>query len=216
MLSFRRRKSARAGIRAALLAGATVAAVGLSAGSASASPSCTGNNIIGEGASLQKNAQQNVWTPAFHTEICNDVGTEPTVTYESVGSGAGLKAVELRQRRTRHNQHRAPVHRHRRRADRSADQKHHQRHHRRRLQRRQGADDPGHADLDRHRRQSACRLRRSRRSPTSTWRTCSTGPCSSGRSSPTVRAAPACESRDHAGRRASTARAPPSSSRTTC
>jgi ABC-type phosphate transport system substrate-binding protein len=89
MLSFGRRKSARVGIRAALLAGATVAAVGLSAGSASASLSCTGNSITGEGSSLQKNAQQVVWAPAFHTEVCNK-GTEPTVTYNAVGSGGGM------------------------------------------------------------------------------------------------------------------------------
>jgi ABC-type phosphate transport system substrate-binding protein len=83
------KKSTRAGVRAALLAGATVAAVALSAGSASASLSCTGNNITGEGSSLQKNAQLSVWNPAFHAEICN-FGTEPTVTYNAVGSGGGL------------------------------------------------------------------------------------------------------------------------------
>ncbi len=88
MLSFGK-KSTRAGIRAALLAGATVAAIGLSAGSASASLSCTGNSITGEGSSLQKSAQQVVWAPAFHAEICNK-GTEPTVTYNAVGSGGGL------------------------------------------------------------------------------------------------------------------------------
>jgi ABC-type phosphate transport system substrate-binding protein len=90
MFRFERKKSAKAGIRAALLAGATVAAVGLSAGSASASLKCTGSNIIGQGSSLQKIAQQNVWAPAFASEVCNK-GTFPTVTYESTGSGAGLK-----------------------------------------------------------------------------------------------------------------------------
>lgn len=90
MLSSRRGRSARAGVRAALLAGAAVAVVGLGAGSAAAAPSCTGANIVGRGASLQKIAQQNVWSPAFHSEICNS-GTEPTVTYESVGSGPGLE-----------------------------------------------------------------------------------------------------------------------------
>lgn len=90
MLRFGRMKSARAGLRATLLAGATVAAVGLSAGSASAAPSCTGSNIISQGSSLQKIAQQNVWAPAFSSEVCNS-GTKPTVTYESTGSAAGLK-----------------------------------------------------------------------------------------------------------------------------
>jgi ABC-type phosphate transport system substrate-binding protein len=90
MLSFGRRKTARAGIRAALMAGAAIAVVGLSAGSAAASPSCTGSNITGRGSSLQKIAEQNVWSPNFHSNICNS-GTEPTVTYESTGSGAGLE-----------------------------------------------------------------------------------------------------------------------------
>lgn len=90
MLSFRRRKSARAGIRAALVAGAAVAVLGLGTGSAVAAPSCSGSNITGRGSSLQKIAQQNVWAPAFHSKVCNS-GTEPTVTYEAVGSGAGLK-----------------------------------------------------------------------------------------------------------------------------
>ncbi|MGN6587782.1 MAG: PstS family phosphate ABC transporter substrate-binding protein [Solirubrobacterales bacterium] len=90
MLRIGRDKSARAGIRAALLAGATVLVVAFSGGSASASVSCTGSNIIGQGSSLQKIAQQNVWAPAFAGEICNK-GSFPTVTYESTGSGAGLK-----------------------------------------------------------------------------------------------------------------------------
>lgn len=91
MLRFGKKESAR-GARVALLAGATVAALGfggVSAGSASAALNCTGSNIIGQGSSLQKIAQQNVWAPAFSSSICNK-GTHPTVTYESTGSGAGL------------------------------------------------------------------------------------------------------------------------------
>ncbi len=92
MFSFRRGKSARAGVRAVLLAGATVAVVGFgTAGTASASLSCTGSNIEGIGSSLQKIAQQNVWGPNFHKNICN-FGTEPVITkYEPAGSGAGMK-----------------------------------------------------------------------------------------------------------------------------
>ncbi len=93
MSLFGRKKSARAGLRATLLAGATVAALGLGglgASGAAAEPLCTGGNIIGQGSSLQKIANQNVWIPAFQTEICNK-GKFPTVTYESTGSGAGLK-----------------------------------------------------------------------------------------------------------------------------
>lgn len=94
MSRFGIRKSGRAGLRAALLTGATVAALavgGLGAGSASASVLCNGGNIIGEGSSLQKVAQLNVWIPAFQTEVCNS-GTFPTIEYKAEGSGAGLKA----------------------------------------------------------------------------------------------------------------------------
>ena len=91
MLGFNKKTTVRTGLRAALLAGATVAALGLGGvGSASAAPKCTGSNITGQGASLQKIAQQEVWIPAFQTEICNK-GTFPTVTYNSTGSGGGLK-----------------------------------------------------------------------------------------------------------------------------
>jgi len=60
---------------------------------------CSGSNIIGKGSSLQKLAQQTVWNPGFNTSVnpkaCS--GTQgskgtPKVTYESVGSGAGLEA----------------------------------------------------------------------------------------------------------------------------
>lgn len=93
MLSFGRMKSVGTGLRASLVAGATVAALGvaaLGASGASAAAVCTGSNIIGQGASLQKNVQQTIWAPAFANEVCNK-GVHPTVTYESTGSGAGLK-----------------------------------------------------------------------------------------------------------------------------
>src|SRR5262249_8684258 len=93
MLSFGKKKSARAGLRAALLAGATVGAfalVGLgAAGTASASLNCGGSAITGAGSSLQKVAQQNVWTPGFNgaTGVCP---SGPGIAYEPVGSGAGM------------------------------------------------------------------------------------------------------------------------------
>lgn len=91
MLRLSRKK--RIGARATILAGATasvLALAGIGAGSASAAPQCTGGNIVGEGSSLQKIAQQSVWAPAFSSTICNK-GNFPTVTYNSVGSGAGMK-----------------------------------------------------------------------------------------------------------------------------
>jgi ABC-type phosphate transport system substrate-binding protein len=89
MLGFKRRTTARAGVGAALLASAAVAALGVGAGSASAAPFCTGSSITGQGASLQKIAQQNVWGPGFETNICPGSGIK--ITYNSTGSGAGLK-----------------------------------------------------------------------------------------------------------------------------
>src|SRR5262245_17672182 len=96
MLSFKlfKRKSARRGTRAGLMAGAAVVGLGIgvaSAGSAAAAPSCTGQNIFGEGASLQKVAQKEVLNPGFNT-LCTGVGTEPKVSYEGPGSGNGLNA----------------------------------------------------------------------------------------------------------------------------
>ena len=94
MLRLRRKSSGRAGIRVALLSGTAVAALGLSAlgaGSAAASVKCTGSNITGQGSSLQHVAQEAVWGPGFESSICNS-GTHPTITYNSTGSGAGLKA----------------------------------------------------------------------------------------------------------------------------
>jgi ABC-type phosphate transport system substrate-binding protein len=92
MLGFGMKKTARkTGVRAALLTGATVAALGfggLSAGGAVAAPACNGSNIVGAGSSLQRVAQEKVWIPTFQTSICPG---GPTVTYNAVGSGAGMK-----------------------------------------------------------------------------------------------------------------------------
>jgi len=82
----------RSRARVALLAGGVVAALGfgaLNVGTAAAAPACTGSSITGQGASLQKIAQQNVWKVGFESSICNK-GTEPKITYNSTGSGAGL------------------------------------------------------------------------------------------------------------------------------
>jgi ABC-type phosphate transport system substrate-binding protein len=86
-----RNRSARRGLRASILAGATVVALaigGLSAGGASAAVECTGNSITGQGSSLQRVIEQEVWKPGFETGICPG---GPTITYNSTGSGGGLK-----------------------------------------------------------------------------------------------------------------------------
>jgi ABC-type phosphate transport system substrate-binding protein len=90
MLRLRRKSSGRAGVRAALLSGAAVAALGVSAlgaGSAAAAPGCTGaKTITGQGASLQNIAQTKVWGPGF-AGLCP--GFE--IKYISSGSGAGME-----------------------------------------------------------------------------------------------------------------------------
>ena len=92
MLILGRNKSAGVGLGAAI-AGAMLLALmfaGLAASKASAFD-CTGGPILGEGASLQGVAQNNVWIPGFHTAaICGPTG--PAVTYKAEGSGAGLAA----------------------------------------------------------------------------------------------------------------------------
>lgn len=93
MFAGKNEKRGRSRARVALLAGGVVAALGfgvLNVGAAAAAPACTGNSITGQGASLQKVAQQNVWGPNFGNVICNK-GSLPKITYNSTGSGAGLK-----------------------------------------------------------------------------------------------------------------------------
>jgi ABC-type phosphate transport system substrate-binding protein len=92
--------SARRILPACILSAATVAALAApGAASASLGTQCSGVSITAQGSSLQKIAQQNVWTPGFNTSTnklaCNgSQGSKgkPTVTYTSTGSGAGLKS----------------------------------------------------------------------------------------------------------------------------
>jgi ABC-type phosphate transport system substrate-binding protein len=96
--------SARRIIPACIITAASVAAL-VAPGAASAgtlAEQCAGENITGKGSSLQKIAQLSVWNPDFNTSAnakgCN--GTQgskgvPTVTYTSVGSGAGMEAWGL-------------------------------------------------------------------------------------------------------------------------
>lgn len=93
--------SARRIVPACILSAATVAAL-VAPGAASAGTigeQCSGANITGKGSSLQKLAQVSVWNPDFNSSVnakaCS--GTQgstgiPTVTYTSVGSGAGMEA----------------------------------------------------------------------------------------------------------------------------
>ncbi len=93
MFAVNKVKRGRRRARVALLAGGAVAALGfgaLNVGTAAAAPSCTGNSITGQGSSLQKVAEQTVWGPSFSANICNK-GSFPKVSYNSTGSGGGLK-----------------------------------------------------------------------------------------------------------------------------
>lgn len=92
MSAVKSKKRARTRARVALIAGGVVTALGfgaLNVGTAAAAPLCTGSSITGQGASLQKIAQQNVWKVGFETKVCNKLA-EPKITYNSTGSGAGL------------------------------------------------------------------------------------------------------------------------------
>ncbi len=92
--------STRRFVPACVLSMAAVAVlVAPGAASASLGKQCSGANITGKGSSLQKLAQQTVWDPGFNTstnaKACSGTqgtGGKPTVTYTSVGSGAGMEA----------------------------------------------------------------------------------------------------------------------------
>jgi ABC-type phosphate transport system substrate-binding protein len=85
---------------ACVVSAAAVAALALpGAASAALGQQCSGVSITGQGSSLQAVAQQEIWGPGFHTSAdsfaCNgkqgSKGT-PTITYNSTGSGAGLRS----------------------------------------------------------------------------------------------------------------------------
>ncbi|HEX6667374.1 MAG TPA: substrate-binding domain-containing protein [Solirubrobacterales bacterium] len=89
-----KQKLTKTGARAALLASAIAAMLAISGvGASSASAACTGT-IVGQGASLQNVAQNEIWIPHFNKEVCE--GAEGSKTrkpeYISTGSGPGLKA----------------------------------------------------------------------------------------------------------------------------
>jgi ABC-type phosphate transport system substrate-binding protein len=96
MMSF----SARRLRSACILSAAAVAALVIpGAASATRGVQCSGENVTGQGSSLQKLAQQKIWNPDFNTSknkaACS--GTQgskakPTVTYTSTGSGPGLES----------------------------------------------------------------------------------------------------------------------------
>jgi ABC-type phosphate transport system substrate-binding protein len=77
------------GIRAGLLAGTSLAVVAIAGvGASSASAACS-EVIKGQGSSLQKIAQQNVWAPGFKAAGCLPAGGAE-VEYTSSSSGTGL------------------------------------------------------------------------------------------------------------------------------
>lgn len=62
---------------------------------------CQGTNIIGEGSSFQKEAQE-LFNEHFGPDYCVGTGGEGlSVTYKPEGSGQGIKAMELRERPAR-------------------------------------------------------------------------------------------------------------------
>src|ERR1700761_1445438 len=91
---FGRRKSASRGLRARTAAGATVLAIGalaVSAGSASAAPTCGGAAIAGQGSSLQGSAQTELWASANggYNAACGEKQVQYTVSSSGTGLGSG-------------------------------------------------------------------------------------------------------------------------------
>jgi ABC-type phosphate transport system substrate-binding protein len=89
--------SVRRTASACVISAAAVAALA-APGAASAATQCSGSNIVAAGSTLQKLAQVSVWDPGFissaNSKACNGSqgsGGKPTITYESIGSGAGLE-----------------------------------------------------------------------------------------------------------------------------
>jgi ABC-type phosphate transport system substrate-binding protein len=77
---------------------ATAAVMAAAPGAASAATQCSGSNIVAAGSTLQKLAQKEVWEPEFNkstnAKACSGAQgskAKPTVSYESIGSGAGLE-----------------------------------------------------------------------------------------------------------------------------
>ncbi len=56
----------------------------------SGDPRCTGTDIEGAGSSLQAIAQDEVWAQHFESSTC-DKGTHPSVSYDPIGSAAGMR-----------------------------------------------------------------------------------------------------------------------------
>jgi ABC-type phosphate transport system substrate-binding protein len=56
---------------------------------------CQGTDVIGRGASFATTAQS-AWKLNFQSFFCADAGVFPNVTYEPLGSGAGLEAMGAR------------------------------------------------------------------------------------------------------------------------
>ena len=92
--------SARRLVPACVISAAAVAALAAPGmASAEVAEQCSGVNVTGQGSSLQKLAQQNVWNPDFNTSTAKAACSgkqgskdKPAVAYTSTGSGAGLKS----------------------------------------------------------------------------------------------------------------------------
>jgi ABC-type phosphate transport system substrate-binding protein len=87
-----RQTSARTGVRAATLAIAVLAAIAVGgAGASSASAACTGGKLVGEGTSVQKIGQNEIWKPMFEEVNCAKE-ENPEIEYKTTSNAAALKA----------------------------------------------------------------------------------------------------------------------------
>jgi ABC-type phosphate transport system substrate-binding protein len=98
------RRAARFGVAGLVAVAAAALAVLLLVPAANAAFSlgkCQGTSIIGEGASFQKEAHE-LFNEHFGPDYCVGTGGEGlNVTYKPEGSGAGIKAMELREKPAR-------------------------------------------------------------------------------------------------------------------
>jgi ABC-type phosphate transport system substrate-binding protein len=82
----------------AVSAASMAALIAPGAANASLGTQCSGSPLVAAGSTLQKLAQVSVWDPDFNTSAnstaCNGTqgsGGKPKISYESIGSGAGLE-----------------------------------------------------------------------------------------------------------------------------
>jgi ABC-type phosphate transport system substrate-binding protein len=89
-MSALKQKMARLGVRAGLLAGASAAVLAISGVGASSALAACPTTLTGQGSSLQKVAQTEIWSTSFESEKCSEATENAKMKYEATSSGKGL------------------------------------------------------------------------------------------------------------------------------